>query len=141
VPSLAKSKTSWWNSKENNQFNLQKIFWDNSERENQAGHYTENLTVASNALLDPSKRRKSKVCQDPTPSDTPSDSDTELAGPLADESTEEDEEQDADCVFCIGRLSEHHNGKEWIRCAKYCRRANTLCAGMEKDFVGETCQG
>jgi hypothetical protein len=26
VPSLAKSKTSWWNSKENNQFNLQKIF-------------------------------------------------------------------------------------------------------------------
>jgi len=33
---------------------------------------------ASNVLLGPSKRRKRRVCRDPTPSDTPSDSDTDL---------------------------------------------------------------
>ena len=45
---------------------------------------------------------------------------TDLAVPFADDSTEE-EEQDADCVFCTGRFSEDHNGKEWIRCAKHFR--------------------
>jgi hypothetical protein len=44
-------------------------------------------------------------------------------------------------VFCTGRLSEDHNGKEWVRCAKYCRWAHTVCAGMEKDVVYEPCQG
>ena len=34
--------------------------------------------LGSNALLSPSKRRKRRVCRDPTPSDTPSDSDTGL---------------------------------------------------------------
>ena len=46
--------------------------------------------LASN-VLGPSKRRKKRVCRDPTPSDTPSDSDTDLAVPFADDSTEEDE--------------------------------------------------
>ena len=46
---------------------------------------------ASNALLGPSKRRKRRVCRDPTPFDTPSDSDTDLAVPFADSSTDEDE--------------------------------------------------
>jgi hypothetical protein len=64
--------------------------------------------LASNALLGPSKRRKRRVCRDPTPSDTSTDSDTDLAVPFADYSTEEDEEQDADCVFCTGRFSEDH---------------------------------
>jgi hypothetical protein len=50
--------------------------------------------IASNALLDPSKRRKRKVFRDPTPSYTPSDSNTELAVPLSDDSTEDDEEQE-----------------------------------------------
>jgi len=62
---------------------------------------------ASNALLGPSKRRKKRVCRDPTPSDL-----ADLAVPFAVDSTEEDEEQDADCVFCTGRLSEDHNGED-----------------------------
>jgi len=47
--------------------------------------------LASNVLLGPSKRRKKRVCRDPTLSDTPSDSDTDLAVPFAGDSTEEDE--------------------------------------------------
>jgi hypothetical protein len=35
---LTKSKSSWWNSKENKRVHLKKIFSGNSERENQAGH-------------------------------------------------------------------------------------------------------
>jgi len=66
---------------------------------------------ASNALLGPSKRRKRRVCPDPTPSDTPSVSDTDLTVPFPDDSTEE-EKQDADCVFCTGRFSEDHNGED-----------------------------
>ena len=68
--------------------------------------------LASNVLLGTSKRRKARVCRDPSPSDTPSESDTHLAVPFADDSTEEDEEQDADCVFCTGRFSEDHNGED-----------------------------
>jgi hypothetical protein len=68
--------------------------------------------LASNALLGPSKRRKRRVCRDPTPSDTPSDSDTDLAVSFADNSMEKDEEQDADCVFCTGCFSEDHNGED-----------------------------
>jgi hypothetical protein len=75
-----------------------------------------------------------RICRDPTPSDTPSDSDTELVVPLADDSTEEDEEQEADCVFCTGRSSEDDNGEEWIRCARYFRWAQILCAGIEEKF-------
>jgi len=37
-------------------------------------------------------------------------------------------------VFCTGRLSEDHNGEDWIRCAKCFRWAHTLCAGMEEDL-------
>ena len=92
--------------------------------------------LASNDLLGPSKRRKRRVCRDPTPSDTPSLSDTDLAVP-----TEEEEDQDADCVFCTGRFSEDHNLEEWIRSAKYFRWAHTLCGGMEEDFVCEHFQG
>jgi hypothetical protein len=47
--------------------------------------------LASNVLLSLTKRRKKRVCRDPSPSDTPSDSDTELAVPFVDDSTEEDE--------------------------------------------------
>ena len=72
------------------------------------------------------KRRRRRVCRDPTPSDTPSDSDTDLAVPFADDSTEE-EEQDADCVLCTGRFSEDHNGEDFIRCAKDFRWGHTLC--------------
>ena len=87
--------------------------------------------LASNALLGPSKRRKRRVCRDPTPSDT-SDSDTDLAAPFDDDPTEE--EQEADCVYCIGRFSEDQKGEEWIQCAKYFRWAYTFCAGMEEDL-------
>ena len=54
---------------------------------------------------------------------------------------EEDEEQDADCVFCTCRFSEDHNREDWVQCAKCFRWAHTLCAGMEEDFVYESCQG
>ena len=80
------------------------------------------------------------VCRDPTPSDTPSDSDTDLTVPFAVDSTEKGE-RDADCVFRTGRFSEDHNVQERTRCAKYYRCAQTLCAGMEEDFVCEPCQG
>ena len=96
--------------------------------------------LASNALLGPSKRRKRRLCRDPTLSDTLSDSETDLTVPFADDSTEE-QEQDADCVFCTGRLSEDHNVEEWIRCAKYYRWAHKIFVGMEEDFVCESCQG
>ena len=66
----------------------------------------------SNALPGPSKRRKRRVCRDPALSDTPSDSDIDLAVPFADDLMEGDDEQDADCVFCIGRFSEDHNGDD-----------------------------
>ena len=56
------------------------------------------IRPGSNALLGPSKRRKRRVCRDPTPSDTPSHSEIDLAVPFADDSTEGDEEQDA--VVC-----------------------------------------
>ena len=95
--------------------------------------------LALNALLVPSKRRKRRVCWDPNPSDTPSDSDTDLAFPFADNSTEE--EKEAACLFCTGLFSENHNGKEWIRSAKYFRWGQTLCACMEEDSVCEFCQG
>ena len=93
------------------------------------------IQLVSNDLLGPSKRQKRRVCRDPTLSNTPSDSDTDLDVPWADDSTEEDEEQDSDCVYCAGRFSEDHNGEEWILCAKCCRWAHTLCAGLEEDFV------
>ena len=47
--------------------------------------------LASNAILGPSKRRKRRVCWDPTPPDTPFDLDTDLAVPFDDDSTEEEE--------------------------------------------------
>jgi len=47
--------------------------------------------LAWNVLLGPSKRRKRRVCRDPTPPDTPSDLDTDLAVPFIDDSTGEDE--------------------------------------------------
>ena len=53
----------------------------------------------------------------------------------------EQEEQGADCVYSTGRFSEDHNGEERIRYAKYIRRANRMCAGMEDGFVCEPCQG
>ena len=95
--------------------------------------------LASNALLGPSKRKKRRVCRDPTQSVTPSDSDTDLAVPFSNDSTEE-EEQDADRVFCTGSFSEDHTVEEWIRCAKYFRWAHTLCVGMEEDFLCEIYQ-
>jgi len=97
-------------------------------------------SLASNALLGPSRRRKSVVCRVPAPSDTPSNSDTDLTVPFADDSTEE-EEQDADSVFCTLCFSEDHNVKERTRCAKYFRWAHKLCFGMEENFVCEPCQG
>jgi hypothetical protein len=84
--------------------------------------------LALNALLGPSRRRKRRVCQDPTPSDTPSDSDTDLAVPFDDDSMEED----ADCVYCTGNFSEDHKGEEWIRCAKYFIWNYTLCLVWRK---------
>jgi hypothetical protein len=96
--------------------------------------------LASNALLGPSKRRKRRVCRDPTTSDTPSDTDTDPAVTFADDSIEDDVEQDADFLHCTC-FSEDHNGEDWIRCAKCFRWAHTLCVGMEEDFVFEPCQG
>jgi hypothetical protein len=96
--------------------------------------------IALNALLGPSKRRKRRVCWDPTPYDTPSISDTDLAVPFADDSMEE-EEQDTDCVFCTSRFSEDHNSEDWIRCTKYFRWTHTPHAGTEEDSVCNPCQG
>jgi len=56
--------------------------------------------LTSNVLLGPSKRRKRRVCHDPTLSDTPSDSDTDLTIPFPDDSREE-EKQDTDCVCSV----------------------------------------
>jgi hypothetical protein len=58
-----------------------------------------------------------RVCRYSSPSDTQSDSDTELTVPVANDSTEEDE-QDADYVYCTGRISEDHNGENWVECVK-----------------------
>jgi len=71
--------------------------------------------LVSNALFGPSKRRKRRVCRDPTPSDTPSDSDTYLTVPFADNSIEEYEEQDADFLYCTCSFSEDRKRKDWIR--------------------------
>jgi len=95
--------------------------------------------LVSNALLGPSKRRKRRVCRNPTPSDILSDSKTDRTVPFSHDSTEE-EEQDADCVFSTGRFSTNHSAEEWIRCAKYFRWAHTRYVGMEEDFVCEACQ-
>jgi len=65
--------------------------------------------LASNALLGPSKGWKRRVCRDPNLSNTPSDSDTDQAVPFDDKSM--GEEQDADCVYCTGRFSKDHKGK------------------------------
>ena len=81
----------------------------------------------SNALLGPSKRRKRRICRDPTPSDTLLDSNTDPVVPFAEDSTEEDEQQEGDCLCGTGRFSEDHNGEQWIRCAKYLRWAYVLC--------------
>ena len=89
---------------------------------------SKNLTIALNALLGPSERRKRSVCWDPNPSDTPSDSDIELTIPLADDATEEGKEQDVNCLYCTGRFSEDHNGGDWIKCAQCFRWAHhALC--------------
>jgi len=101
---------------------------------------SETSRLALNTLLGPSKKRKRRVCRDPTPCDMLSDSDTDVTGPFADDSTEE-EEQDADCVYCTGRFSEDRSGEEWIRCTKCCRWAHILGAGKKEDFVCEPCQG
>jgi hypothetical protein len=45
-------------------------------------------TLLASNVLGPSKRRKKRVCRDPTPSDTPSHSDTDLAVPFADDMME-----------------------------------------------------
>jgi hypothetical protein len=138
-----KSKSSWWNNKENNEFTFKKYLEVTQKEKMKEATKSKTWRLALNALLGPSKRQKRRVCRDPTPSGTPSDSDTELTVPLSDDSTDEDEEQDADCVFCIGRFYEDHSGEEWIRCVKYeyCKWVYTLCAGMEEDFVCEPCQG
>ena len=80
------------------------------------------------------------VCCYPTASDTRSHLNTDLGVPSAEDWTEE-EEQDADCVFCIGRLSEDRTVEVWIRCTKYCRWLHTVCDCMEEDFVCKTGQG
>jgi hypothetical protein len=86
-------------------------------------------------ILRPTKRRRSRVCRDPTPSY----SDTNPAVPFADDSTSEI--HDADCLFCTGRFSEDHTGEDCIQCAKCFRWAHIICAGMEEGFVCESCQG
>jgi hypothetical protein len=112
-----KSKFSWCTSKGNNKFTF-KTYIETTQNE-KIKQVTKSKTwrLTSNALLGPSKRWKSKVCQDPTPPDTPSDSNTELVVPLVDESTEENGKQDTKCVFCTGRFVGDHNVEEWIRCA------------------------
>ena len=79
------------------------------------------------------------ICRYPTPSGTTSHSDSDREVPSAEDWTEE-EEQDADCVFCICRLSKDRTVEVWIRCAKYCRWSHTICDCMEEDFVCETGQ-
>ena len=133
------AKYSWWNRKENNEFTLQKICGVNLRKEITQATKSKTNRLASNVFLSPSKRRKRRVCWDPTRSDIPSDSDTELAVPFDDDSPEE--KKDSDCVYSTGRFSEDYKGEEWIQCAKYFRWAYTLCVGMEEDCICEPCQG
>ena len=88
--------------------------------------------LGSNAFISPEKTEEIFCCYR-TASDATSHSDTDRDVPSADDWTEE-EEQDADCVFCIGRLSEDRTVEVWIRCAKYCRCLHTICDFMEDDF-------
>jgi len=85
------------------------------------------------------KEMEEIICRYPTPSGTTSHSDSDREVPSAEDWTEE-EEQDADCVFCICRLSKDRTVEVWIRCAKYCRWSHTICDCMEEDFVCETGQ-
>jgi hypothetical protein len=48
----------WWNSKENNEFNLQKFCWGNSKKEIKQVTKSKTNRLASNALLGPSKDGK-----------------------------------------------------------------------------------
>jgi len=53
----------------------------------------------------------------------------------------EEEEKVAECVFCVGRLSEDRTVEVWIRCAKYCRWSHTIYDFMLEDFICKTGQG
>jgi hypothetical protein len=117
-----KSKSSWWNSKESNEFTFKKYFEATQKEKIKQASKSKTWRLASNALLGPSKRRKRRVCRDPAPSEIPSDSDTELAVPLADDSTDEDEEQDADCVVFTGRFAKDHRGYDVRNIADGCTR-------------------
>jgi hypothetical protein len=135
-----KSKSSRWNSKEN-EFTLQKIFWGNSERENQAGHYIQNLKACigyyswffkkmeykglsgSNSVWHSIRFGHRTSCSCRWPFDWRGWGTRRRLWVL--------------CQF----FSVDHNREEWIRCAKYFRWAHTLWAGVEEDFVCESCQG
>jgi hypothetical protein len=80
-----KSKSSWWNSKENDEFTWSKISWAAQKEKIKQATKSKTWRLASNDLLGPSIRRKRRVCRDPAPSDTPPDSNTELAVTLADD--------------------------------------------------------
>jgi hypothetical protein len=128
------------NNKESKEFVLQKFCWGKSYKENKKATKSKTNWLVSNALRGPSKRRKRVICRDPSPFDIPSDSDTDVTVPFTEVSTEKGE-QDTDCVFFSGRFSEDRNVEEWKRCAKYFRWAQTLCVGVEENFVCELCQG
>jgi len=98
------TKSSWWNSKENNEFTLQKIVEATQKEKIKQATKSKTHRLSSKARIGPSNRRKTRVCRDPSTSDTLSHSDTDLAVPFADDSSVEDEEQDADCRYWTGRF-------------------------------------
>jgi len=53
------AKYSWWNSKENNEFTLQKIVGATQKKNFKHATKSKTNRLVSNAVLDPSKRRKS----------------------------------------------------------------------------------
>jgi hypothetical protein len=91
------AKYSRWNSKKITSSPYKKIVGTTQKKKMKQANKSKTNRLASNALLGPSKRRKRRFCQDPTPSVTPSDLDIDLTVPFSDDSTEE-EKQDVDCV-------------------------------------------
>jgi hypothetical protein len=70
---VPKAKSSGFNSKENNEFTLQKFVQATQKKKIKQTTKSKTSRLASTILLDLSKRRKGRVCRDSTQSDTPLD--------------------------------------------------------------------
>jgi hypothetical protein len=132
--SWTKSKSSWWNSKENNESTSKKVLRQLRKKisSRPLNPKPEVLRRLLFLVLQKDVREGFAGIQLRLTLHQIRKLNSLLL--LTDDSTKDDKEQDADCVFCTGRFFEDHNGEEWIRCAKYCRRAhilsvvNTVCS-------------